>query len=191
MMGFSKSSSVKPTARIMARLGERLSPWVMARLRRLSLGLVVLMALPPGKAYCTASPALWELLASIRGETIKQKRTNQITAGLFLLVGVVYVLLNNIYIGGIFIVAGAIFLVLSLTRQTTNKAKLTPEQRSEVEGLVERGKKTKAVERVREVSGASLTDAKAYVDALEKQSREDKEVKKGGRGGSSKSRKRR
>ena len=122
---------------------------------------------------------------------MRQKRTNQITAGLFLLVGVVYVLLNNIYIGGIFIVTSAIFLVLSLTRQTTNKAKLTPEQCSEVEGLVERGKKTKAVKRIKEVSGASLAEAKAYVDALEKQSREGEEVKKGGKGGPSKSRKRR
>ena len=127
----------------------------------------------------------------IEGEMMKQKRTNQITAGLFLLVGVVYVLLNNIYIGGIFIVAGAIFLVLSLRRPAASKAKLTPEQRSEVEGLVEREEKTKAVKRVKEVSGASLTDAKAYVDALEKQSREGKEVKKGGKGGSSKLRKRR
>ena len=120
---------------------------------------------------------------------MKQKRTNQITAGLFLLVVVVYVLLNNIYIGGIFIVAGAIFLVLSLRRQAASKAELTPEQRSDIEGFMKRGKKTEAVKRVKEVSGASLTEAKAYVEALEKQSREGKEVKKAGKRGSSKSRK--
>ena len=60
-----------------------------------------------------------------------------------------------------FIVAGAIFLVLSLRRPAASKTELMPEQRSEVEGFVERGKKTKAVKRVREVSGASLTEAES------------------------------
>ncbi len=35
-IGFSKSASVKPTARSMARLGARWTPWVMALLRRWS-----------------------------------------------------------------------------------------------------------------------------------------------------------
>jgi hypothetical protein len=35
-MGFSKSPSPNPTARSMARFGERATPWVMRRLRRLS-----------------------------------------------------------------------------------------------------------------------------------------------------------
>jgi hypothetical protein len=35
-MGFSKSPSPKPTARSMARLGERCTPWVTMRLLRLS-----------------------------------------------------------------------------------------------------------------------------------------------------------
>jgi hypothetical protein len=33
-MGFSKSPSPKPTARSIARLGERATPWVMSRERR-------------------------------------------------------------------------------------------------------------------------------------------------------------
>src|SRR5258707_6823033 len=37
-MGFSKSPSPKPTARSMARLGERAGPWVIRRERRLSGG---------------------------------------------------------------------------------------------------------------------------------------------------------
>ena len=39
IIGFLKSLSLKPTARSMARLGERLSPWVMARLLRFKAGL--------------------------------------------------------------------------------------------------------------------------------------------------------
>jgi hypothetical protein len=34
MMGFSKSASPNPTARNMARLGARWTPWVMTELRR-------------------------------------------------------------------------------------------------------------------------------------------------------------
>jgi hypothetical protein len=34
-IGFSKSPSPKPTARSIARFGERATPWVMSRLRRL------------------------------------------------------------------------------------------------------------------------------------------------------------
>src|SRR4029453_6167310 len=37
-IGFSKSPSPKPTARSMARLGERATPWVMRRERRLTGG---------------------------------------------------------------------------------------------------------------------------------------------------------
>src|SRR5690348_15705204 len=39
MMGFLKSSSLKPTARSMARLGERWTPWVTREERR-GLGIV-------------------------------------------------------------------------------------------------------------------------------------------------------
>jgi hypothetical protein len=35
-MGFSKSASPKPTARSMARFGERATPWVMSCERRLA-----------------------------------------------------------------------------------------------------------------------------------------------------------
>src|SRR6187455_2756665 len=47
-IGLSKSPSPKPTARSMARFGERATPWVMRRERRLAG--VVAMGTPPGGA---------------------------------------------------------------------------------------------------------------------------------------------
>ncbi len=50
-MGFSKSPSPKPTARSIARLGERAMPWVMRRERRLSV-MVGGLAAPRRAAAC-------------------------------------------------------------------------------------------------------------------------------------------
>ena len=58
-IGLSKSRSVKPTARSMARLGERATPWVMSLERQLSATILSLSGLvwlsgaarqPPGPA---------------------------------------------------------------------------------------------------------------------------------------------
>jgi hypothetical protein len=51
-MALSKSPSPKPTARSMARFGERATPWVMRRERRLAA-----MAGPPvGPPFCACAP---------------------------------------------------------------------------------------------------------------------------------------
>lgn len=101
---------------------------------------------------------------------MKRQQTNRLTAGLFALVGVAYGLQVNIYLGLVFVAAAVLFLVLSFRRppKSGDLSKLTPEERKEVERLLKRGKRTKAVKRVRELSGASLLEAKTYVDALEK-----------------------
>ena len=48
---------------------------------------------------------------------MKQTSSNRIAAGLFLLVGIVYALLNSIAIGAIFIVIGAVLFALSFRKQ--------------------------------------------------------------------------
>ena len=101
---------------------------------------------------------------------MKQRRTNQLTSGLFVLVGVGYALQVNVYLGLAFVAAAALFLVMSF-RQPQNSgdlSKLTPEDREEVERLLKRGEKVKAVKRVRESSGVGLLEAKQYVDSLDK-----------------------
>ena len=44
---------------------------------------------------------------------MKQTQSNRLAAGLFLLVGVTYALLNSVAVGAIFIVIGAVLLALS------------------------------------------------------------------------------
>src|SRR5690349_17232889 len=50
-IGFSKSPSPKPTARSMARFGERATPWVMRRERRFA-GVVAIVVPPWSRAFC-------------------------------------------------------------------------------------------------------------------------------------------
>ena len=101
---------------------------------------------------------------------MKRQQTNRLIAGLFALVGVGYALQVNVYLGLVFIAAAVLFLALSFRQspKSGDLSRLTPEERKEVKRLLKRGKKTKAVKRVRELSGVGLLEAKTYVEALEK-----------------------